>query len=224
VKLFTCPSDSDATSQANIAGLSYSANTGAWDRDASGNFLYNPGDGKENGVFFNLADYARNGAQGPKVSSGNITDGASTTIMFAENRHKTYEPLSGTTPAFSWLGIPQGKDPSEQQLGIVWVATATPAVSGGSKLLNQESINGNVSDLVVFPTDIPLYARPSSAHGSGANVAFCDGSCKFIRQDISYIVYQQLMTPNGRKSFDPTNNGDMKPFHEAPPLTESDYQ
>ena len=41
------------------------------------------------------------------------------------------------------------------------------------------------------------------------NVTFCDGHGQFLRDDIDYTVYQQLMTTNGRKCVDPadhTNN------------------
>ena len=34
------------------------------------------------------------------------------------------------------------------------------------------------------------------------NVAFCDGHGDFLRDDIDYAVYQQLMTPWGRKCVD----------------------
>ncbi len=51
--VFLCESDTDADSQANIAGLSYSANCGAWDWDGN-NFL---GDSTDNGVFFSNADF-----------------------------------------------------------------------------------------------------------------------------------------------------------------------
>ena len=58
IELFVCPRIRMSTAQADLAGLSYSANSGAWDRDASGDFLI-PGDTPANGVFFNLADYER---------------------------------------------------------------------------------------------------------------------------------------------------------------------
>jgi len=50
-------------------------------------------------------------------------------------------------------------------------------------------------------------ARPSSRHSNGVNVAFCDGHTQFLREEIDYRVYQQLMIPADRKqrtSDDPT--------------------
>ena len=36
----------------------------------------------------------------------------------------------------------------------------------------------------------------SSKHGDGAIVSFCDGHQHFLRDDIDYVVYQHLMTPD----------------------------
>ena len=74
---------------------------------------------------------------------------------------------------------------------------------------------------------LPRFARPASAHGSGANVAFCDGHGMYLRDDIDYVVYQQLLTPNGRKCVNPDDHSDsgaaMTAFRTAPPLAEKDY-
>ena len=43
-------------------------------------------------------------------------------------------------------------------------------------------------------------ARPSSAHANGVNMAFADGSVRFILDSIDYRVYQALMTPDGGNS------------------------
>jgi prepilin-type processing-associated H-X9-DG protein len=132
-------------------------------------------------------------------------------------------------PLFGWLGVPNGKDPSEQQLGVVWVAEVAPQFGNG--LVNQERINGNEQELVDFTAAWPRFARPSGPHGSGFNAAFCDGHNEFIRDNIDYIVYQQLMTPVGRKCLDPTDpdlNGGTKDaileFRNAPPLAEDSYR
>ncbi len=43
-----------------------------------------------------------------------------------------------------------------------------------------------------------LRARPSSIHEGGVNAAFCDGHVAFIKDDIDYTVYRQLMTSNSK--------------------------
>lgn len=45
-----------------------------------------------------------------------------------------------------------------------------------------------------------VLARPSSYHNDGANVTFASNRVKFLRDDISYTVYQQLMTPDAAHS------------------------
>ncbi len=41
--------------------------------------------------------------------------------------------------------------------------------------------------------------RPSSHHMGGVNVAFCDGSVKFLNENISKHVYARLITSNGNR-------------------------
>jgi len=226
IETFVCPSDRDVSSQADLPGLSYNANSGAWDRDGSGQFLVPPyGDTVDNGVFFDLAQYERQGLKGLKTRMSAIKDGAGTTIMYSENIHKSYvDPNNpANPPLFAWLFG------NEQQLGMVWVVpTNGIAPQPGNTINDQERINGNAQDLIDFDPFIPRFARPASAHGSGVNVVFCDGHGQFMRDDIDYVVYQQLMTPNGRKSVNPENHADtgaaMTGFRNAPPLSEQSYQ
>ncbi len=248
IDVFICPSDTDVLSQTEIAGLTYSANCGGWDRNGN-NFLYKTGTGDtvDNGVFFDLAQYARQSppVKAPAMRISNMKDGAGTTLLFAENVHKTYFS-SSNAPLFSWLaggeyivpgnGFKHTPISSEQELGFVWVVpeSGKTAPEAGVEMDDQESINGNVGQLADFDPTIPRFARPASNHSGGANVAFCDGHGQYLRQDIDYIVYQQLMTPNGRKCDDPANhrstdtsslpaNDPIKAFRIAPPLAEKDY-
>ena len=220
--VYLCPSNTDAVAQANIAGLSYSGNTGAWDWDG-GNFR---GDSPNNGVFFSKADFERNGGRSPKTRIGAIKDGAATTILYAENFHKNYLDTSGA-PTFSWLGNAVANQIMEQRFGIVWVVNTTPQ-PGSTQTTDQERINGNALEVVAFPFDIPAFARPAGSHGS-INVTFCDGHGESISDDIDYIVYQQLLTPNGRKCVDPVDPAANPPslpiqtFRAAPPLAEDSY-
>ena len=69
--MFVCPSDTDVITQPDLAGLSYSVNTGGWDLDSGGTFLYTPatkyGDTGDNGVCFDNGQYDRLAAKG-KIS------------------------------------------------------------------------------------------------------------------------------------------------------------
>jgi prepilin-type N-terminal cleavage/methylation domain-containing protein/prepilin-type processing-associated H-X9-DG protein len=226
VEIFVCPADSDALSQASLLALSYIANSGAWDRKANGDFV---GDVPANGVFQINADYERltPPKKAPSMRIGSMKDGAATTLMFSENINKTYIPVSpaGSPPLMSWLGNPNGKYTVEQQLGFVWVVNEAPQPNNGPD--DQESINGNSAAAVDFNPDIPRFARPASYHGNGVIVAFCDGHNSFLRQDIDYKVYQQLMTSSGRKCediVDPINASTIDGFRNLPPLSEDSYQ
>src|SRR5204863_3657173 len=50
------------------------------------------------------------------------------------------------------------------------------------------------------------YSRPSSQHPGGVNVAMCGGELFFMREEIDYKVYEQLMTSDGKHSDMPVAN------------------
>jgi prepilin-type processing-associated H-X9-DG protein len=233
IETYVCPSDRDVTTQPDLAGLSYNANSGAWDLDSSGNFVYinssaKKGDTADNGIFFDLAQYDRGGAKGPRVRMSSINDGSGTTLMYVENIHKSYDSSTPSgAPAFAWLFG------NEQQIGFVWVDPKGGKTSPqpGNTINDQEALNRDTAGTATYPATMPRYARPSGPHGSGMNVAFCDGHGMFLRDDIDYVVYQQLMTPYGRKCVDPVDwnmetntNQSIDKFRNAPPLAEKDFQ
>ena len=41
------------------------------------------------------------------------------------------------------------------------------------------------------------FPYPNSLHSGGVNVAFCDGSCKFISETIDGGIWARICTPNG---------------------------
>ena len=224
--VFICPSDSDALAIQDRPALSYIANTGAWDRDDSDEFLQPPqGDKAENGLMFNRAEPS------VKIKSRlTIPDGAGTTLLLSENHHKTYDLTPGTAPDFTWLStnVPTG---SEQQFGFVWVVPQPPNPTSpepGPEIYDQERINGNSAGVATFDPRMPAFARPASNHGSGVNVIFCDGRGQFLRDSIDYVVYQQLITTNGKKCVDPmapmADPPAIQAFRIAPPISDQDYQ
>lgn len=240
LSVLICPSDVDVLSQVNLPGLSYSVNSGGWDRKSTGDFLYkaNQGDTSDNGVFFDYAAYDRQVpaipvASRPLTRISNIKDGAGTTIMLGENIHKSYFD-SNNKAIFSWVAGSEGLSafgsyPSEQQLGFVWVVPSSgtaPVPADADPTKGQERISGNVDKTGDFPPNSPRFAHLASSHGSGANVAFCDGHTSYLRDDIDYIVYVQLMTPNGRKCVDPASHSPastaIQAFQNAAPLSEKD--
>jgi prepilin-type processing-associated H-X9-DG protein len=72
-----------------------------------------------------------------------------------------------------------------------------------------------------------FYARPSSRHPGGVNVAMCGGEMLFLREDIDYWVYEQLMTSNGPKSLmqvDTANPTNPATSNRAYILNDADYK
>jgi prepilin-type processing-associated H-X9-DG protein len=108
----------------------------------------------------------------------------------------------------------------------------------GDTYVDQERINRVGDDVYgndpMFDPNLPRFARPASNHPNGVNVAFCDGHTDFLRDDVEYVVYQQLLTANGKKCVDPRDHdAGVKPpdpahpiykFRTAPPLSEDDHQ
>ncbi len=105
------------------------------------------------------------------IRADDIVDGKSSTIVFSEN-------LQATT----WDSV------QPYETIFVWHAAAQPT----PEIL----INGGDLKLPVTAAT----ARPSSKHRGGVNVAFADTHVIFLREDIDYAVYAQLMTPNDQDS------------------------
>jgi type II secretory pathway pseudopilin PulG len=181
ISLFICPDDGDLATAPDKAGMTYIANSGAWDfrRYHSLFNLFKPVDylanestpetpkgyTKENGLFQNLTFTKSNNR------IDNIHDGAGTTLMLSENIHK-FE-------VYTWLGVPGRPDMwqgGEQQFGMVWVTSTAPTV--GDQLNNQvrfSSEGESPSDLKYIHPIGPWFCRPASNHTNGSfNVVFAD--------------------------------------------------
>ena len=216
IEIFICPSDEGTN--AEVAKLSYVANSGYFDRDSSDNYIV---DQKANGLFHDQ----RRGSNVPKVKLGaDIKDGAGTTLMLSENIHKDETIGSATV---SWLN-PVALNPQdvtfnvEQIYGMVW-----DIAGGDPSNPSQARINRDPIAPPSYSAEGKGYARPASSHSEVFNVVFAGGSAKAISENIEYRVYQQLMTPNGAKAdaLDYTAGDEatiLRGFMN-PPLKESDY-
>jgi prepilin-type N-terminal cleavage/methylation domain-containing protein len=230
---YICPDDTDLTTSPDKAGMTYVANTGAWDfrlyqtyppifsEDDYFANLSKPaspkGDTRANGLFQNLTFTKENNRL------DNIPDGTTMTIMLSENIHKNYY--------YSWLGVAGVRpnwDGGEQQFGMVWVPSTAP--KSGDTLKDQERFSSEVvgTDPIYILRGGPWFCRPASSHAMGSfNVIFADGHGASMLPELDYIVYQQLLTTNGRKCVDSENWNDTSvtsKFRSAPPLSESSYK
>ncbi|MEO8494092.1 MAG: DUF1559 domain-containing protein, partial [Planctomycetota bacterium] len=153
------------------------------------------------------------------VTTTDIDDGLSNTLLFTENL------LAGKWNEGHTAGY---ETPAQCQLTFHWFAASEgnvstpPAGTPGAKSLWKINSNApkmppsyanNTSGGTSRPfadvatalasfsvDDWKAAARPSSWHSGGVNVVFADKHTIFLSEQIDYDVYQQLMTPYGKKS------------------------
>ncbi|HEX4144262.1 MAG TPA: DUF1559 domain-containing protein [Pirellulales bacterium] len=210
-----CPSDT-AKPMSNIAPttatavaqapLSYAVNAGYLDASVTTTSAYPP-DYQENGVFFNQWMSAIVGQTPIKTDLAYIAkfDGTSTTIMFGENMDSSFWAYYGgiTTAPVSFLPFDTYSAASytsyEDPQALTW--QDVPDYGGPTIGLNQGYNGvqpGEPALLTAMEALRPgLISRPSSAHGGGFHITFCDGHTMFMSQDVSYEIYAELMTPRG---------------------------
>jgi prepilin-type N-terminal cleavage/methylation domain-containing protein len=254
IELFVCPSDGDKVSTGigqSDPVLSYVANCGKADVGppkfstapptpvTSSDFI--KAEKPSNGIFFNRFTNPSATFAQIVMSLDKIPDGASNTLMISENA-SAYEYTLKSNQQY-----PQQYDNSnptnvECATGFLWwTDTGFNSVPTHTSPPDAHRINGlmpgdkkfnytigpkpNGSVTFADPKDYQ-YARPSSYHTGGVNVAMCGGEVFFMREDIDYWVYEQLMTPDGKHSDMPPG-----PLKQAQPsdninyiLQDSDYK
>jgi prepilin-type processing-associated H-X9-DG protein len=144
-----------------------------------------------------------------------IRDGAANTLLLSENTQAgpPDSPTGAANEPTSWL-----LSPTEQGDAFVWVNEPNPSPE------TQARINQG-REVTSFSYSSPQFSRPSSNHQEGVNVVYCDGHVQFLREDIAYPVYQQLMTPHGSKAkIGPGPNDFPDPVFRGYILNSSDYQ
>jgi len=227
IPIFVCASDSPEDPSA--ANLSYVANCGI---AICYGFLLPPGHGMKtgDGVFFVRYNKAMTGS--PQLtwsmSLKRIPDGASRTLMLSENiQAGEYSSAAFfSPPPYSFLPADDLKSQvtmyCDAQLltGFVWDHDPASATSPPT---DERRINGNKDFGPRAPANNCYYSRPSSNHPGGVNAAMCDASVLWLREDIEYKVYQQLMTSDGANSNMPGPDSDPNaPINYV--LKEEDYR
>ena len=168
---------------------------------------------------------------GTNLKTKDIRDGESYTIAFSEN----LQAMRWGQMA-AWMGSRPGTDPvdvsdlyAKGAHGMAWLYTTTdasitpevgkPAITGGflNPDLPDHRINSDLATIgALQATPDLIKSRPSAFHVAHVNAAFCDGHTQSLREDVDYIVYQQLCTPYGAKSDSPRpsyvlNASDIEP-------------
>ena len=217
IEILVCPSDPAATEGEPL--LSYAANAGWAQRTSSILSSANPSPDKSrfqkqaenaaNGVFF---DRIRNpnsittlgiGGQGGgsmiKMVPALIKDGMSQTIMLSENLRAvnwayTQSDAYTNTAEFD----------EKYHFGVCWeqpVEVANAIASTATPRPPSPRINGNGDTEATSVSTMTLVdGFPSSNHPGGVNVAFMGGSVTFLGDQVSPVVYAQLMTSDRKNS------------------------
>lgn len=178
--------------------MSFVANTGMPDAEATMEF---PADWPANGVFTNQFPAQLVLADRTSYADLLASDGPSATLMLTEN-----------VDSGLWTDL------LESQVGFCWTADFAGKPATGDRVLriNQQIGQGNGTI---------RFARPSSYHEGGVNVAYCDGSTDFLSQDIDDSVYARLMTsdsanvryPGTDKPVDPPSAAPLEKAEESAP-------
>lgn len=168
------------------------------------------------GVFWRLSN---NGGQSHTLDRISNADGTSQTVLLTENINTRNFSASGgvinliggwASPFTGEIGFGVAV-PNNGTTFQITDATTAGGVGGAatsskaySLILNGDAIagtNGQASKInanLQTATD-GAAPRPSSLHPGAVNMAFADGSCKVISQDIDESVYSRLLTPMGNR-------------------------
>ena len=172
------------------------------DRNGISDYWDHPLYDLSNGVFHDRLNFP-----GVKMSARHIKDGMSQTVLFSENiQAMPWDtgakwsdagdgPLKRMGTTFHWLYALERHAPLPDNHKPTLLLPEFARINGGLKETQWT----------------PILARPSSHHPGGVNVAFGDGHVTFVSQDISYHVWQALMTPNGKASDQPLRQFELSP-------------
>jgi len=195
IELVVCPSnfpDTERTQQ-----LSYVVNCGREDKEKDD-------DKVENGLFMERYN-------GKKQVRPDIPDGVSQTMVLSEN----IQAKKWTVHEESVAAKQEAPDiyKVEQFIGAVW-----DGYDINRYYVESDEVSSVHEDWDFMDLDSNYkYARPSSYHGGGVNMAMADASVHFVRDSIEKGVLAKLMTPNGRES-------DNKNNEQREPLSDSDWK
>lgn len=210
LEIMQCPSS--PTIRGNNGRNSYISNNGA----EPGNVMtFAASMRKANGVFVNKVAGGGGGSPavpvGERVSIDDLKDGQGNTALFSENLQAMPWHRAGFIGGAN-LTAPVYPGTSRYVHGMVWhyeddnpgalagVANPVPPPVSAVHRINGTVPNRDKFSLEMDPGNAAQLARPSSAHTGGVNMAFADGTVRFIQEGIDYRTYQAFLTPRGKSS------------------------
>jgi prepilin-type N-terminal cleavage/methylation domain-containing protein/prepilin-type processing-associated H-X9-DG protein len=190
---FTCPSDiPNAPKSGTFSGVTYNI--------TQHNYLVNVGNidysqGKDGtlpdqpaGLRFLGAPFSRTA----QFRLTDITDGTSSTLLAAEVKQGQGQDFRGLTWWAEGSGFTVYRTPNSPGFDYISNGNGAP----GCVPTSQNSLN---SDCQAFRTPNWNVFTARSRHPGGVNVVLCDGSERFIRDTISWDVWQALGTSQGNE-------------------------
>jgi prepilin-type N-terminal cleavage/methylation domain-containing protein/prepilin-type processing-associated H-X9-DG protein len=194
--VFTCPSDTpNAPKSGTYNGQTY--------KITQHNYLVNVGnidyaqggDGKlpdqPAGLTFGGAPFARN----TQFRLTDITDGTSNTLMAAEINQGQGQDFRGLTWWAEGSGFTTYRTPNSPGFDYISNGNGAPGCV-------PTSVEPRNADCQSFKTPDWNVFTARSRHPGGVNVVLCDGSSRFVGNDIAWATWQALGTSQGGEVVD----------------------
>ena len=196
-ELLVCPSDPrDPPANPKRPNLGYVVNCGV-SSTASMVGSTDPDyvEGPYSGVFHDhdgWVDRDHDGSPDPQVEVSvdymTTHDGSTYTLLLSEN---IAADSWNSDYASSTAYIPERED-----VGMLWDPSWERALGVNT---DPTSLHPNPPNINVY-REATNYARPSSRHPGGVNAYFGDGHAGFLAETMDYLIFQHIMTPNGKKA------------------------
>lgn len=175
LRFLICPSDPPETTGEGSTPSGYAVNCGLLD-DGSTTADHS----LAHGVFFDhsfIRKVTQKDAKTVSLDYISQHDGAPNTLLLTEN-------VNAGNWGITFDSRSDNRQTYESYMGVVYANADATLPS---------PINNDLE--VADPSP-----RPSSRHGGGVVASFCDGHQQFVREDIDYLVYQHIMTPDSSKA------------------------
>jgi len=205
--VFNCPSNANPNMNGPDGNFTYAINNGVQNYSGSGTNRISGWEGRHNGAASYLGHVSN-----PPVNFQAITDGSSNTAAYSEFAMDTFRPEPYPQKSFqvkTWAG-----GNNHRELRQSCLATTASADNGGGRhamrgagwawsFVGQGSVyshNMNPNETACFSNEGDWFGSSmmsaSSWHTGGAQICLCDGSVKFISENIDFETWVKIGVRN----------------------------